>query len=120
LAGAVPSANLGSLAGAVPSANVGSLGGAVPSANIMGAQPVPQADNISQQKDIMEMQKAKVTAQMPQQQPVQQMVQKAKAKVKAKITEPLSAQSWVNMGNQPSEYQNYLAAWNEKFGKKAK
>jgi len=36
----------------------------------------------------------------------------AALKEKAMPSEPLSPQSWVNQGNQPSAYKDYLASWN--------
>lgn len=35
----------------------------------------------------------------------------AKSEAMASPSEPLSPQSWINQGNQPSAYKDYLAAW---------
>lgn len=64
-------------------------------------------------------------------QPMERPAAKAKAKVMRKASvsapapakapepkEPLSPQSWVNQGNQPSAYKDYLAAWEKQSASK--
>jgi hypothetical protein len=118
----VPSANLpsqmqqGSMIGAnitgeqpVPSANI--MGAQpVPSVNIMGAQPVPTADSMSQQIDTMEMRKQ---GSQPASSAIVQSTQPVKVKKKKAMEskEPMSPQTWANIGNNPSDYPAYLEAF---------
>jgi hypothetical protein len=64
-------------------------------------------------------------------QPMERPAAKAKVKRKANVSvsapapakapepkEPLSPQNWVNQGNQPSAYKDYLAAWEKQSASK--
>jgi hypothetical protein len=97
------------------SAKTGPIGGPIPSANIMGAQPVPTAESMSQQIDTMEMRKQ---GSQPASSTVVQTVQPVKVKKKkqagmkaAEPSEPMSPQTWANIGNNPSDYPAYLEAF---------
>jgi len=99
----------------VESAKMGPIGGPIPSANIMGAQPVPTAESMSQQIDTMEMRKQ---GSQPAASTVVQTVQPVKVKKKkqagmkaAEPSEPMSPQTWANIGNNPSDYPAYLEAF---------
>jgi hypothetical protein len=106
----VPSANIMG-AQLVPSAmTAGSQ--PVPSADIMGAQPVPTTDSMSGQIDAIEMRKQ---GGKPASSTVVQSTQPVKVKKKKSSgmqpSEPLSPQTWANIGNNPSDYPAYLEAF---------
>ena len=123
LVGATPSFMGGNLVGATPSFTGGDLVGAAPSftggdlvgANTMKYQPVPKAEGMKQQIDVIEMRNQGAPAAAPAPMP------KAKVKTKKKAaqpSEPLSPQTWANIGNNPADYPAYLAAFKKQSGKK--
>ena len=132
LVGATPSFMGGNLVGATPSFTGGDLVGAAPSftggdlvgANTMKYQPVPKAEGMKQQIDRME-----ILREIPERidpnkwdSLVSKSASMPKAKVKTKKavqpSEPLSPQTWANIGNNPADYPAYLAAWKKQSGKK--
>lgn len=81
-----------------------------------GMQPTGmEPEGMKQQMDSIEMknQGAPTSAPMPA-----KKVRKKKDNSKLGEQEPLSPQTWANIGNNPSAYPEYLAAWKKKFGKK--
>lgn len=116
----LPTARTGMIGAQIPSARTGMVGPQIPSANLMGAQPVPSAnlirpEGMNQEIEAVEMRNQGAPAAAPAPMP--------KTKVKRKKsspapTEPMSPQTWVNIGNNPADYPDYLAAWKRQSGKK--
>jgi hypothetical protein len=91
----IPTVSTGPIGPGIPSAVVGSMGGPIGTIEST-AKPVERP--AAKAKVVK---KASASAAVP-----------AASKEKAMPSEPLSPQSWVNQGNQPSAYKDYLASWN--------
>ena len=111
----IPSAKTGMIGEPLLTAKTGPIGGPIPSANIMGAQPVPTAESMSQQIDTMEMRKQgsqpAASTVVQSSQPVKVKKKKQGSMKAAEPSEPMSPQTWANIGNNPSDYPAYLEAF---------
>lgn len=87
--------------------------------SLSGLNAGMEPEGMKQQMDTMEMRNQGAPSATPAPMPAKK-VRKKKSKSDENIGEqqPLSPQTWVNIGNQPSAYNEYLAAWKKKFGKK--
>jgi hypothetical protein len=75
-------------------------------------------EGMKQQIESREMRMQGVPAAKPAPMP-KAKVKRKKSEAKAAIpSEPLSPQTWANIGNNPLDYPEYLAAWKKQSGKK--
>jgi|688.fasta_scaffold673234_2 hypothetical protein len=102
----------------VPSAKMGPIGGPIPSA-MTGEMPVLKAEGLSQEIEAMEMRNQGAPAAKPVSK-VEASPTKVKVKKKQAVmpSEPMSPQTWANIGNNPADYPEYLAAFKKQSGKK--